>query len=70
MNCQLSLLSELNAFKGFKVLSLNVRSLLPKINILRLDLGDIHFDVLALSETWLKPDISDALISLDGYRLV
>lgn len=42
----------LNNFKGFKVLALNIRSLLPKIDILRLELLDVKFDALILNETW------------------
>lgn len=47
-----------------------MRSLLPKINILRIDLGNINSDVLALTETWLKPDIADSLIYLSSFRFV
>lgn len=37
-------LSDLNSFKGNRILSLNVTSLLPIINLLRNDLVNIIFD--------------------------
>lgn len=58
----------LNKFKGFKVMALNIRSLLPKIDILRLELYDVKFDALVLNETWLKPRIDTGLITIDGYQ--
>ena len=38
-----------------KVCHLNVRSLLLKIDSLRLFISKSPFDVIAISETWLKP---------------
>lgn len=55
LNMNLPKLSDLIKFKGCKILSLNTRSLLPKINLLRTDLVNIRFDVLAICESWLKP---------------
>ena len=39
--------------KGFKIGMLNVRSLWPNIEEVRINLN--HFDVLCLCETWLTP---------------
>lgn len=61
---------ELNNIKGFKMLSLNIRSLLPKVNMLRVDLHDVNFHALCLNETWLKPIVNDNLINLTGYNHV
>ena len=41
--------------RGLKVCHLNVRSLLLKIDSLRLFISKNPFDVIAMSETWLKP---------------
>lgn len=66
---ELTKLSDLNKFKGCKILSLNVQSLLLKINLLRNDLVDIRFDVLAVCESWLKPWVNESLISIDDYTV-
>lgn len=66
----LNSIENLNRFKGFKLIILNVRSLLPKINILRLDLANTNVDVFAINETWLRPTISDGLLKLKDYCLV
>ena len=48
---------------------LNVQSLKPKIADLRADLPVYQFDVLALCETWLQPNVPNRLLNIDGYRL-
>lgn len=63
-------IENLKRFKGFKLISLNVRSLLPKINILRLDMVNTDADVFTLSETWLKPTVCDRLLKLKDYCLI
>lgn len=69
-NHELGYITDLNKFKGFKLINLNIRSLLPKINLLRLDLIDTDIDVFTLNETWLKPNISDGLLTLKNYCFV
>ena len=54
---------------GLKISQLNTRSILPKIYSLRLLTKDNPYDVFSVSETWLKPSISDAQISLPGYSV-
>lgn len=63
-------IDDLNKFKGFKLISLNIRSLLPKINLLRLDMVNTDVDVFTLNETWLKPTVSDGLLKLKEYGFV
>lgn len=48
---------------------LNVRSLINKIDLIRLLLISGKIDILSLSETWLKKVIPNALIDIDGYKL-
>lgn len=67
-NNHLDNISILNEIKGFKVLSLNIRSLLPKIDLLRCDLTNLSFDVLSLTESWLKPVVDDGLLGIHGYN--
>lgn len=50
-------MKDLNNLKGTKILSLNLRSLLPKINMLHNDLVDVRFDAFAICESWLKPSV-------------
>lgn len=49
---------------------MNVRSILPKLDILRVDLNNINFDVLSISESWLKPNIDDCLLGLKNLKFV
>lgn len=67
-NNHLENILKLNEIKGFKVLSLNIRSVLPKINLLRCDFSDVSFDVFSLSESWLKPTIDNGLLGIQGYN--
>ena len=55
--------------RGLKVCHLNMRSLLPKIDSLRLFVSKNPFDVIALSETWLKPSTTDAEIDIPNYSM-
>ena len=45
--------------RGLKVSHLNVRSLLPKIDSVCMFISKNPFDVFTLSETWLKPTVTD-----------
>ena len=47
---------------------LNSRSLVKKIDQLRLLLKDGQIDVVTFSETWLKPYMHSDVIKLDGYK--
>jgi hypothetical protein len=55
--------------RGLKVSHLNVRSLLPKIDLVRLFISKNPFDVFTLSETWLKPSITNAEINIPNYLI-
>ena len=57
-------------FRGLKIAHLNVRSLTGKIDSLRIFLKENPFDVLTLSETWLKANVSDSEIFIPGYTLL
>ena len=63
----ISNLEELNAAKGFKIVHLNVRSILKKIDQLRTYLFDSRIDVLTISETWLKPHLCSTLVDIEGF---
>ena len=53
-----------------KILLANVQSVKPKIDELRLVADAYKPEIICLTETWLSPDIEDALVSLHHYSLV
>lgn len=67
-NNHLSCLQDLSNIKGLKILTLNIPSLLPKIDILRVDFDSINFHILVLTESWLKPSIDDSLLGLKDLK--
>lgn len=69
-NVLLDNFSDLSKLSGLKVVSLNIRSLLSKINILRSDLQGLNIDFIALSETWHKESTINDLITLNGYNTI
>ncbi len=55
--------------KGLKIIHVNIRSLAPKIDLLRVWV-DLHKpNIITLSETWLNNNISDNEINLTNYVL-
>ena len=58
---------ELSQAKGLKITHINVRSIIKKIDQIRLLLADSKIDVLTVSETWLKPHLHSDLISIQGF---
>ena len=48
----------------------NVRSLLPKIDNLKLFCSVYSPDIICVVETWLDGDILDSEISIQGYSIV
>ena len=51
------------------VASINVQSLKPHLLELRQDIDHHGYDVISLSETWLKPATPNRLIPVPGYQL-
>lgn len=62
-------LEMVGAIKGFKVIHLNVRSLLPKWAELSETILKSNFDVIIFTETWLHENINSSLIHSDEYML-
>ena len=56
--------------RGLKIAHLNVRSLMPKLESLKILLENKPFDVFTVSGTWLKTSILDNEIHLPGYSCV
>ena len=63
-------MTELRGRPGLKIAHLNVRSLLGKVNQLRLDLPESGLDLLTLSETWLTASTEERLTTIQGYNMV
>lgn len=59
----------LNAHKGFKIVNHNIRSLLPKINQIRLETDESGVDIYSFCETWLRPEVDSRLLEIPGYSL-
>ena len=51
-----------------KILSLNARSLLPKMESLQLLVEAEDLDVVCVVETWLSEETLDAEIAIQGYQ--
>ena len=61
---------EFSRAKGLKIVHLNIRSLLPKIEQIRTLLSQYKIDIMTISETWLNSYIDDKLIAILGYTLL
>ena len=55
--------------KGFKIVFWNIRSILSKIDSIRILLQNMDLSIVAITESWLKTDIPSALIEIEGYTL-
>ena len=51
------------------MLLLNARSIRNKLDDLETLMSESNPDVVAVTETWLTPDISDCEIAISGYNL-
>ena len=56
--------------KGFKIFHLNIRSLVPKLDQLKILLEYNDVDIFSISETWLHEGISSNILSIPGYVFV
>ena len=58
---------QLQKQKGFKMVHLNIRSLLKKIDQLRAVLEGSNIEIFTLSETWLHSNIDTHMVQIQGY---
>ena len=54
--------------KGLKIVHLNARSVLNKIDDIRQNLGS--FDIVSITETWLDESVTAATLAWKGYNMV
>ena len=59
---------KLQEAKGFKLLHLNVRSIVKKMDQIRVCLQDASIDIFSVSETWLRPHLGTKLVELQGFK--
>ncbi|XP_020297043.1 uncharacterized protein LOC109861696 [Pseudomyrmex gracilis] len=52
-----------------RVCHVNCQSLMAYLDDFRLFFTDSQYDIICLSETWLKPAIHDQMVELSGYQL-
>ena len=67
MDNQIKDIESLGKEKGFKLLHVNVRSLMKKIDQIRLTVSGSKLDVITMSETWLNSSLGSRLVGLDDY---
>ena len=58
----------LSEAKGFKLAHLIIRSIVKKMDQVRLLLQGSNIDVFSVSESWLRPLLYTQLVDLDGYK--
>ena len=63
-------LSSIPNERGFKMAFLNIVSLLKKIDEINFSMTNKFIDLIAFNETRLDPNITDNMISLDGYDVI
>ena len=56
--------------KGLHFLHLNIRSLLPKLDEIRLIVKESNAAIFGLTETWLDNSVSDSEVAIEGYSIV
>lgn len=62
-------LENVKAYKGTKVVHINIRSLVPHFEEIESILADGVLDLLIISESWLHSRVSDSLVSVNNYQL-
>jgi hypothetical protein len=61
---------EVNHANGLSIASLNVRSILPKIEQIKHLLQTIKFDILCINESWLDDNIGIHEYDIPGYNVI
>ena len=55
--------------KGFKIVHLNIRSLVNKYEQLKIELENSKIDIFSISETWLTEGVGSNILGITGYNL-
>ena len=68
-NVEPNVKNSLSNDSDFIIASLNVRSLLPKIDEINLLVNKHSFSILLLNETWLDSSVLNSECNIDGYSI-
>lgn len=60
---------DLNKYKGFKLVSYNIRSLINKLPQLEVLLHETKLDALCINESWLSSDVENDRIRISDYKI-
>lgn len=63
-------LEDVRKLKGVSFLHLNIRSTFNKFDLFRNDYLTDAFDIVGVSETWLKPGLPSSLFACSNYNLL
>lgn len=63
-------LDDILSLKGKNIVFLNIRSLLPNINNLRLNFELSNILAICITESWLNVLIPDVLIAIEGFKFL
>ncbi|KAF3856522.1 hypothetical protein F7725_017245, partial [Dissostichus mawsoni] len=61
--------NEFSCRQGLGFLHVNARSLVPKLDVFKTWFLVAKPDIVVVSETWLKPSVTDTVIHIDGYNV-
>uniref|UniRef100_A0A3B3HCE9 Reverse transcriptase domain-containing protein n=1 Tax=Oryzias latipes TaxID=8090 RepID=A0A3B3HCE9_ORYLA len=61
--------TDLKLISGLKIIHLNVRSLAPKMDMVKIWFTSTEADIVIISETWLTKSITNEDINVNGYNV-
>lgn len=56
--------------RGLSLSHVNIRSLMAHLTELQDVVGRADFQVIGLTETWLKPEVETSVVGIEGYRFL
>ena len=62
-------MKDISSQKGFKIVHLNIRSLVNKYEQVKFKLENADIDIFSISETWLTEGLSSNILNINGYNL-
>lgn len=61
--------ADFKSMSGLKLVHLNVRSLLPKLDMVKIWVRSTDADIVIISEMWLTKSITNDDININGYNI-
>jgi len=56
--------------RKLKIIHLNCRSILSQYDVFRDFVCGAEYDIVALTETWLRPDVTDSVVEIPGFSFI